>query len=252
MVVLGVLLLLIGVGGGVLAAVAARNGSGNVTVEALGFTHRAGVLEVAVYGAAVALVFCLGWALVAAAARRRGRAKREEREREHIATVERRARADKDELERRFEEAGRRDEDFTRREKELSARHDGLDSRERELDERDRGLAERDRQLADRVREQEQRELEWRERQPPTVADVVTGRATGSVADGTARWVRPGGSGTESGTESGGGRRGGDDTVVDGEPVGRGRDTSDDATQAMPRVGHSDPTEQIPRTGDRR
>src|SRR6478752_6783704 len=62
---------------------------------------------------------------------------------------------------------GLRDEDLRRRESELSARHEGLDTREAELS---------------------RREAEWREREGPSVADVVTGRAEGNVHEGTASW----------------------------------------------------------------
>ena len=85
-----------------------------------------------------------------------------------ISEVEESAETARLEHERRFEEAGLRDDDLRRRESELAARHEGLDTREAEL---------------------ARREAEWREREGPSRADVVTGRAEGSVADGTARWT---------------------------------------------------------------
>lgn len=211
MVVLGVILLLLGAGGGALAVIGARNGSGQVVVEALGFTRQAGALELIAYGVAAALLFCLGWALVAAAARRRSRLKREERERAHIAQIERRADDERAADEQRWAEAGRRDEDFSRREKELSARHDGLDSRERDLQRRSDELGRRDDELR-------RRESEWRERQGPSVADVVTGRAEGNVHEGTASWVDPDSRTSDPAA----------DTAV--------HPTTGDATQEMPRT----------------
>ena len=159
MVLIGIIALLLGLGSGP-HLVGARNGSGQLTVEALGFTREAGALEIAAYGAAAALLFCIGWAMVAAGIRRRTRAKRDERERAHIAEIERRADAERDDNERRFEEASlrgedlrRRSDDLGRREKELSTRHDGLDRRDRDLEQREQEFT--------------RRQQEWRQQQPP-------------------------------------------------------------------------------------
>ena len=116
------------------------------------------------------LLLALGWALLSAAARRRARARRQEKEAARLAEVEDKAETARLDHERRVEEAGLRDEDLRRRETELTARHDDLDTREAEL---------------------ARREAEWRERESPSVADVVTGRATGNVHEGTASWTDP-------------------------------------------------------------
>ncbi len=184
MILLGIVVLLIGVGAGAVTYLATRGRSGTVAVEALGFTRTASAIELAAYGLVAALVFCLGWALIAAGLRRRSRVKRDEHERERIGALERRAAADHADSDRRFEEAGRRDEDLSRRdselgrrEREVSVRHDRLDAREEQIS--------RDEQ--DLTRRQE----EFEESLKPSVADVVAGRAQGSVHDGTAEWVVP-------------------------------------------------------------
>lgn len=184
MILLGIVVLLIGVGAGAVTYLATGGRSGTIAVEALGFTRTASAIELAAYGLVAALVFCLGWALIAAGLRRRGRVKRDERERERVDALERRAAADRADSDRRFEEAGRRDEDLSRRdseigrrEREVSVRHDRLDAREQQLS--------RDEQQLTR------RQEEFEERLKPSVADVVAGRAAGSVHDGTAEWVVP-------------------------------------------------------------
>lgn len=168
MALLGVILLLVGAGAGVVTYLATHAAPGTVAVTAFGFTRNATPLELALYGAVAVLLFALGWAMVSAAARRRARTKREEKEAARLTEVEENAEAARLDHERRFEEAGRRDEDLRRRESELAARHEGLDTREAELS---------------------RREAEWREREGPSVADVVTGRAEGNVHDGTASWT---------------------------------------------------------------
>ncbi|WP_076263566.1 hypothetical protein [Intrasporangium flavum] len=168
MALLGVVLLLLGIGAGATAFVAARSTAATLTVTAFGFSRNATALELVAYGAIALLLFALGWALLARSARRRARSRREERDAARLAEVQDTAEADRLEHERRFEEAGLRDDDLRRREDQLAARHEGLDTREAEL---------------------ERREAEWREREGPSRADVVTGRAEGSVADGTARWA---------------------------------------------------------------
>ena len=168
MALLGVILLLVGAGVGVVAYLATHAASGTVAVTAFGFTRNATPLELVVYGAAAVLLFALGWAMVSAAARRRARLRREDKETARLSEVEENAEAARLDHDRRFEEAGLRDEDLRRRESELSARHEGLDAREAELS---------------------RREAEWREREGPSVADVVTGRAEGSVNEGTASWT---------------------------------------------------------------
>jgi hypothetical protein len=173
MALLGIILLLLGAGAGVVTWLATRAASGTVAVSAAGFSRNATPLELALYGAVAVLLFALGWALVSAAARRRARANREKKESARLTEVEEKAETARLDHERRFEEAGRRDEDLRRRESELAARHEGLDTREAEL---------------------ARREAEWREREGPSVADVVTGRAQGSVHEGTAAWTGEGGS----------------------------------------------------------
>jgi hypothetical protein len=168
MALLGVILLLVGAGVGVVAYLATHAASGTVAVTAFGFTRNATPLELVVYGAAAVLLFALGWAMVSAAARRRARLRREDKETARLTEAEENAEAARLDHDRRFEEAGLRDEDLRRRESELSARHEGLDAREAELS---------------------RREAEWREREGPSVADVVTGRAEGSVNEGTASWT---------------------------------------------------------------
>ena len=168
MALLGVILLLVGAGVGVVSYLATHAAAGTVAVTAFGFTRNATPLELVVYGAAAVLLFALGWALVSAAARRRARLRREEKEAARVTELEENAEAARLDHERHLQEAGLRDEDLRRRESELSARHEGLDTREAELS---------------------RREAEWREREGPSVADVVTGRADGSVNDGTASWA---------------------------------------------------------------
>jgi hypothetical protein len=168
MALLGVILLLAGAGVGVVAYLATRGAAGPVTVTAFGFSRDASPIELVLYGAVAVLLFALGWALLSASARRRARLRREERASARISEVEESAETARLEHERRFEEAGLRDDDLRRRESELAARHEGLDTREAEL---------------------ARREAEWREREGPSRADVVTGRAEGSVADGTATWA---------------------------------------------------------------
>ncbi|WP_256794912.1 hypothetical protein [Terrabacter sp. Ter38] len=168
MALLGVILLLVGAGVGVVAYLATHAAAGTVAVTAFGFTRNATPLELVVYGAAAVLLFALGWAMVSAAARRRARLRREDKEATRVTELEENAEAARLDHERRFQEAGLRDEDLRRRESELSARHEGLDTREAELS---------------------RREAEWREREGPSVADVVTGRADGSVNEGTASWT---------------------------------------------------------------
>ncbi|WP_374970736.1 hypothetical protein [Terrabacter sp. BE26] len=169
MALLGVILLLLGVAVGVVAYVATHAATAVVPVTALGLTRNASPLELVLYGVVAMLLFALGWALLSAAARRRVRVRREEKERARIAEIEEGAEATRREHEDRLREAGLRDEDLRRRENELAARHEGLDTREAELADRE-----------SRLREQ------------PSVADVVTGRAEGSVHEGTASWRQSG------------------------------------------------------------
>ena len=170
MAVIGVVLLLIGAGAAVLTYIGAQAAGGTIALTALGFTRNVSPVELALYAAVSVLLLALGWALLSAAARRRARARREEKEAARLAEVEEKAETARLEQERRVEDAGLRDEDLRRRETELTTRHDDLDSREAEL---------------------ARREAEWRERQGPSVADVVTGRAEGNVHEGTASWTDP-------------------------------------------------------------
>ena len=168
MALIGVVLLLIGAGAAVVTYIGAQAAGGTIALTALGFTRNVSPLELALYAAVSVLLLALGWALLSAAARRRARARREDKEAARLGEVEEKAETARLDHERRFEEAGLRDEDLQRREAELTARHEGLDSRESEL---------------------ARREAEWRDRQGPSVADVVTGRAEGNVHEGTASWT---------------------------------------------------------------
>jgi membrane protein implicated in regulation of membrane protease activity len=168
MALIGVILLLIGAGAAVVTYIGAQAAGGTIALSALGFSRTVSPLELAIYAGVAVLLIALGWALLSAAARRRVRARREQKESARIAEVEEKAETARLDHERRFEEAGLRDEDLRRREDELTTRHETLDSRESEL---------------------ARREAEWRERQGPSVADVVTGRAEGNVHQGTASWT---------------------------------------------------------------
>ena len=174
MALLGVILMLVGAGAGVVTYLATHAAAGTVAVSAFGFTRNATALELVIYGAVAVLLFALGWALVSAAARRRVRVRREGKEAARLTETARR------DHERQLQEASLRDEDLRRRESELAARHEGLDTREAEL---------------------ERREAEWREREGPSVADVVTGRAEGNVHEGTASWSDEPGSAGEGARE---------------------------------------------------
>jgi hypothetical protein len=167
MALLGIILLLLGAGLGIAAFLGVRDETGTVQLEALGFSRASQPLELVLLGAIAMLLFALGWALMAAAARRRARIRRDEREAERLADLERTAESDRVEQERRFEEASLRDEDLRSRENRLDAWAQELDRREQEV-----------------ARLEEARQ----ERVDPSVADVVTGRAEGSVSEGTAHW----------------------------------------------------------------
>jgi len=211
MALLGVILLLVGVGAGVVAYLATHAASGTVAVAAFGFTRNATPLELVVYGAVAVLLFALGWALVSAAARRRARLRRQDKETTRLTEAEESAEAARLDHERRIQEAGLRDEDLRRRESELSARHEGLDTREAELS---------------------RREAEWREREGPSVADVVTGRAEGNVNEGTASWTdepRSAGS-VERPAETRTGRRADRSDALDQTDATPGESTADEST----------------------
>ena len=215
MALLGVILLLVGAGAGVVAYLATHAAAGTITVTAFGFTRNATPLELVIYGAVAVLLFALGWALLSAAARRRARLRREDSAAARISEIEQNAEAARLDHERRFEEAGLRDEDLRRRESELAARHEGLDTREAELS---------------------RREAEWREREGPSVADVVTGRAEGSVNEGTASW-----SGDRRPAETRTGRRA--DHDIRTEDVTRDEGAAHDET--------TDPTDVLEERGQR-
>ena len=168
MILLGIILLLLGAGLGTATFLGVRDETGTVQLEALGFSRASQPLELVALGAIAMLLFALGWALVAASARRRARIRRDEREAERLADLERTAEADRAEQERRFEEASLRDEDLRSRETRLDAWAQELDAREQEV---------------------ARLEQAYQERVGPSVADVVTGRAEGSVAEGTAHWA---------------------------------------------------------------
>ena len=160
MILLGIILLLLGAGLGIAAFLGVRDETGTVQLQALGFSRDSHPLELVAVGAIAMLLVALGWALVAAAARRRARIRRDD--------LERPAEADRVEQERRFEEASLQDEDLRSRESRLDEWAEELDAREREV---------------------ARLEDAYKQRVDPSVADVVTGRAEGSVSEGTAHWA---------------------------------------------------------------
>ena len=168
MVLLGVILMLLGAGTGVVAYLAARGAASTVTATAFGFSRNVTAVELVIYGAVAVLLFALGWAMLSAAARRRVRRRREDKESARLTEVEEDADTARRNHERELQEAGLREEDLRRRENELAARHEGLDTREAELTRREA--------------EWRDREAEWRDRESPSVADRVTGRADESRA----------------------------------------------------------------------
>ncbi|WP_347350734.1 hypothetical protein [Intrasporangium sp.] len=175
MVLAGLILMALGVLVGAVSIVAAKGAAGPVHVDAFGLQRDASALELVIVGGVAVLLFCLGWAAIAGRARHRTRIRRQQREEERLADVERAASAERTEHERRMQEGGVRDEDLKRREAELVARDKALVARQDQLDLREQHL--------------DRRETEWRSQVRPSVADVVTGRAKGSVAEGTAQWV---------------------------------------------------------------
>jgi membrane protein implicated in regulation of membrane protease activity len=168
MILLGLILIVLGAALGVVAYLAATSHSQLVELTALGWTRGFSPLELLVIGAAAVLLIWLGWALAGATLRRRSRVRREEREQERYAELERTHAEYRTEQETRFEEARLRDEDFARREEQIRTRQAEIELREEELS---------------------HRETQWRDRESPTVADVVTGRAEGQVSQGTAQWA---------------------------------------------------------------
>ncbi|TQM61613.1 hypothetical protein [Humibacillus xanthopallidus] len=209
MALIGVILLLIGAGAAVVTYIGAQAAGGTIALTALGFTRTVSPLELAAYAAIAVLLIALGWALLSSAARRRARARREDKEAARLAEVEEKAETARLDSERRIEEAGLRDEDLRRRESQLSARDEELGSREAELS---------------------RREAEWRERQGPSVADVVTGRAEGNVHEGTASW-------TDNGTDRTDGADGTyRDNGTDRTDVGDGVDGSDTTAERRTRA----------------
>src|SRR6476660_7922383 len=120
MALLGVILMLVGAGAGVVTYLATHAAAGTIAVSACGFTRNATALEVALYGAGAVLLFARGWALASAAARRRVRVRRENKEAARLTEAEENTEAARRDHERKLHEAGLRDEDLRRRERELS------------------------------------------------------------------------------------------------------------------------------------
>lgn len=226
MALLGVILLLLGAAVGVLTYVATHPATTKVAITALGLTRDATPFELVLYGAVAMLLLALGWALLSAAARRRARLRREEKEQARLAEVEENAEATRREHEQRLEEAGLRDEDLQRRENELAARHEGLDTREAELGHREQEVS--------------LREAELREREQPSVADVVTGRAHGNVHEGTASWHPGGGESARDETAV-------DETAPQGTTHGEPTDTAHGDTAHVETAHRTETTE--PHTG---
>lgn len=171
MILLGLILLLLGGALGLVAYLGATPSSQTIELSEFGFTRVSSPLELLIIGAVAVLLVWLGWSAMAMTMRRRARLRREEREQERYAELERTHEEYRTESDRRFEEARLRDEDFARREEQIETRQAEVDLREDEL---------------------ARRETAWRDREGPSVADVVTGRATGRVSEGTAEWVDDG------------------------------------------------------------
>lgn len=171
MILLGLILIVLGAALGLVTYLAATPSSQTVELSEFGFTRASGPLELLVIGAVAVLLVWLGWAALSATMRRRARLRREEREQERYAELERTHADYRTETDRRFDEARLRDEDFARREEQLQTRQAEIELREQELS---------------------RRETAWRDREGPSVADVVTGRAEGRVSDGTAEWADDG------------------------------------------------------------
>lgn len=167
MIVLGLILLVLGALGCVAVYSGTRGATTTIPLDINGFTRDVTALELAVATAVAVLLLALGWAVVARSVRRRARRRREDREQEHVAELERSASDQRATHERQMRDAGARNEDLEKRETALSTRTSELDTREADLG---------------------RREAEWRDREGPSVADVVTGRADGRVSDGTAAW----------------------------------------------------------------
>jgi hypothetical protein len=171
MILLGLILILLGAALGVLVYLAATPQTQTIELSEFGWKRDFGALELVVIGGAAVLLIWLGWVAMSAVMRRRARLRREEREQERYADLERTHNDYRTETERRFEDARVRDEDFARREEQIRTRQAEIELREDEL---------------------ARRETAWRDRQSPSVADVVTGRAEGRVSDGSAEWVDDG------------------------------------------------------------
>lgn len=171
MILLGLILLVLGVALGLVAYLAATPSTQTIELTEFGFTRASGPLELLIIGAVAMLLVWLGWSAMSVTMRRRARLRREEREQERYAELERTHEEYRTETDRRFEEARLRDQDFVRREEQIQTRQAEIDLREDEL---------------------ARRETAWRDREGPSVADVVTGRAEGRVSDGTAQWVDDG------------------------------------------------------------
>ncbi len=178
MIVLGLILLVLGALGCVAVYSGTRGATVTIPLDINGFTRDVSALELAIATAAAVLLLALGWAAVAHSVRRRSRRRREDREQEHVAELERAASDQRATHERQLRDAGARNEDLEQREATLSTRASELETRTSELEARDSELT--------------RREAEWRDRQGPSVADVVTGRAEGRVADGSAHWKQGG------------------------------------------------------------
>lgn len=168
MVLLGFILVLLGIAVALVSVTAAQSQPQTVHLEAFGLQRDASTMELVIAGALAVLLFCLGWAAIASRARRRARIRRDEREEERMADLERAAEAERTEHERRLEDAGLRNEDLQRREDDLAERSRALDGREHEVG---------------------RLEAAYRDKVGPSVADVVTGRAEGRVSEGTATWT---------------------------------------------------------------
>jgi hypothetical protein len=170
MFVIGLILLLLGAGLGAAAFFAVNDETGLIHLTVFSFERDTRPIELIGLGIVATLLFCLGWACITASARRRSRKRREERDAERLADVEHTAESQRIESESRFEQAGLRDEELRRREAAIAARTQ---------------------ELYDREAAHAEREAQWREQAGPSVADVVTGRAQGNVAEGTAHWSDP-------------------------------------------------------------
>lgn len=203
MFVLGIVLLILGGGLGSAAFIGARGETVTIPLRAFGFSRDATPLELFVIGAAAALMFCIGWALVAAALRRRARIRREDHERERIAQLQHQIESERANHEREIESERADHERETQAQRaEYESHLERAALRDEDLRRRDDELSERSRHLEAQEHAVNRLEVAYKEQVRPSVADVVTGRARGQVSQGTAEWTDVGASRTTDTTDA--------------------------------------------------